>query len=57
MYFVNSGSVRVEIEKKVVDTLEPGCFFGEVGMMLCEKRTADVLAAGDCELLELHVDR
>mmetsp|Transcript_31571 Transcript_31571/g.100976 ORF Transcript_31571/g.100976 Transcript_31571/m.100976 type:complete len:396 (-) Transcript_31571:49-1236(-) len=56
MYFVNSGSVRVEIEKKVVDTLEPGCFFGEVGMMLCEKRTADVLAAGDCELLELHVD-
>jgi hypothetical protein len=42
MFFVNRGSVLVVVDRKVVDRFEPGHLFGEVGMILGEKRTVFV---------------
>ena len=39
MFFVNRGSVLVVVDGKVVDQFETGHLFGEVGMILGEKRT------------------
>ena len=39
MFFVNRGSVLVVVNRKVVDKFEAGHLFGEVGMILGEKRT------------------
>jgi len=56
MFFVNEGRVNVEIERQTVDELLPGCYIGEIGMLLAEDRIANVCAVGDSEVLELTIE-
>jgi len=43
----------VSVEEKVLNILEPGCFFGEVGLMMDIPRTATITAVESSLLLEL----
>ncbi|NKC15161.1 MAG: cyclic nucleotide-binding domain-containing protein [Gammaproteobacteria bacterium] len=52
MYFVSSGSLTVELEPAAVQ-LGSGDFFGELALVTHQPRTADVRAAGFCDLLML----
>ncbi|MBT6273017.1 MAG: cyclic nucleotide-binding domain-containing protein, partial [Chromatiales bacterium] len=52
MYFVSSGSLRVDLETQSVQ-LGSGDFFGELALVTLEPRTADVVAVGFCDLLML----
>ena len=56
MFFVNSGSVAVTVNDVVVDSFHTGDFFGEVGMLLGERRSANISAMSLTELLQLDVD-
>ncbi len=57
MYLIKSGEVEVFIEKdgkkKLLATLTEGEFFGEIAVLTGQKRTANVIAKTDVELLEL----
>lgn len=52
MYFVAAGEVVVHIRTMTV-TLKEGDFFGEMGLLSSQPRTADVVANGYCHLLAL----
>jgi monovalent cation:H+ antiporter, CPA1 family len=52
MYFVSSGAVEVRIEPASVQ-LGTGDFFGEIALLVADRRTADVVALGYCQLLTL----
>jgi len=56
MYFINSGSVVVIVNNRRVDSFEKRDYFGEVGMVLGEKRSATISAMESTELLQLDVD-
>ncbi len=51
MYVILSGRVRVTYHDRLLATLEPGDFFGEVALVDDGPRSADVTAVDDCELL------
>eukprot|EP00118_Oscarella_pearsei_P012897 m.98493 g.98493 ORF g.98493 m.98493 type:complete len:2159 (+) comp36987_c0_seq18:234-6710(+) len=53
MYLVKRGIVEVMSEdlKLVVCTIEPGGYFGEIGLMFGENRSATIRTATYCELL------
>ncbi len=52
MYFVISGQAEVHVEPQKV-RLGPGTYFGEISLLMDVPRSATVVAATDCELLEL----
>lgn len=52
MYFVAAGEVVVHIRSLTI-TLKEGDFFGEMGLLSSQPRTADVVANGYCHLLAL----
>ena len=52
MYFISSGAVEVRIAPTPVH-LGSGDFFGELALLVAERRTADVVALGYCQLLSL----
>ena len=52
MYFISSGAVEVRIEPTPVQ-LGTGDFFGELALLVTERRNADVVALGYCQLLSL----
>jgi len=52
MYFVVSGQAEVHVEPQKVK-LGPGTYFGEIALLMDVPRKATVVAATDCELLEL----
>jgi small-conductance mechanosensitive channel/CRP-like cAMP-binding protein len=59
MFIVHRGSVEVRLpsangDGQPVATLEPGSFFGEMGLLTGEPRTADVSALGHVEVLEIR---
>ncbi|MBI3199495.1 MAG: cation:proton antiporter, partial [Rhodospirillales bacterium] len=53
MYFVAAGEVTVHA-KTVTVTLKEGDFFGEMGLLSAQPRSADVVANGYCHLLVLY---
>jgi CRP-like cAMP-binding protein len=57
LFVVAEGSVRITLEspkgQQDVSVLEPGDFFGEIGLMTHARRTATVTATSACVLLEL----
>jgi len=62
LFVLSSGKVRVYARDPAgrnhqVRTLEEGEFFGEVSLVTGQPRTATVVAATPCELLELHQER
>lgn len=52
MYFISSGAVEVRIAPNPVQ-LGSGDFFGELALLVADRRTADVVALGYCQLLTL----
>jgi CPA1 family monovalent cation:H+ antiporter len=52
MYFISSGAVDVRILPTSVQ-LGSGDFFGEIALLVADRRTADVVALGYCQLLSL----
>jgi CPA1 family monovalent cation:H+ antiporter len=55
MYFLSSGSVEVRVRDRLIK-LNPGDFFGEMALVLNQRREGDVTALSYCQLLELRVD-
>jgi CPA1 family monovalent cation:H+ antiporter len=52
MYFISSGAVEVRLGERPVQ-LGSGDFFGEMALLIADRRTADVVALGYCQLLTL----
>ncbi len=52
MYFISSGAVEVRIAPIPV-RLGSGDFFGELALLVADRRNADVVALGYCQLLSL----
>jgi CPA1 family monovalent cation:H+ antiporter len=52
MYFISSGAVEARILPTPVQ-LGTGDFFGELALLVADRRTADVVALGYCQLLSL----
>ena len=52
MYFISSGAVEVQILPTPVQ-LGSGDFFGELALLVAERRNADVVTLGYCQLLTL----
>jgi CPA1 family monovalent cation:H+ antiporter len=52
MYFISSGAVEVRIPPTSVQ-LGTGDFFGELALLVADRRNADVVALGYCQLLSL----
>jgi monovalent cation:H+ antiporter, CPA1 family len=52
MYFISSGAVEVRILPHPV-RLGTGDFFGELALLVADRRNADVVALGYCQLLSL----
>jgi Na+:H+ antiporter len=52
MYFISSGAVEVRVNPTPVH-LGSGDFFGELALLLADRRNADVVALGYCQLLSL----
>lgn len=58
VYWIVDGSVVVTSDngRKIVATLGPGSFFGEIGVLFGLSRTADVVAANKCLIISLTSD-
>jgi cAMP-dependent protein kinase regulator len=60
MYLIKSGTVSVYKEEKgekiKIAQLEPGDFFGEIGVITGQKRTATVITKTEVEVMELTKD-
>ena len=52
MYFISSGAVEVRIVPMPVQ-LGTGDFFGELALLVADRRNADVVSLGYCQLLSL----
>jgi len=52
-FVIESGTVEVERDGSVVNTLGPGDFFGETAILSGERRNATVAAASEVDLLVL----
>ena len=55
MYFISNGEVEIKLQHDTI-YLGEGNFFGELALINQTKRTANVLAYRDCQLLVLEAD-
>ncbi|XP_038077371.1 potassium/sodium hyperpolarization-activated cyclic nucleotide-gated channel 3-like [Patiria miniata] len=56
MYFIEHGMVEICVNNRVVGTLQDGDHFGEISLLIDERRVASVLAASTCDLYRLAKD-
>lgn len=53
-YVVEEGQVDIVNTKKFLETIEPGGFFGEMGLVNQKPRSATATAKTDCILIEVN---
>ncbi|XP_033639838.1 potassium/sodium hyperpolarization-activated cyclic nucleotide-gated channel 3-like [Asterias rubens] len=53
MYFIEHGTVKICVDDRVVGTLQDGDHFGEISLLIDERRVASVLADSTCDLYRL----
>lgn len=56
LYVIKKGKVRVFKDDQEIAVLDEGKFFGEIGLITSEKRTASVEAVEDTETIVLNKD-
>ncbi|WP_395748156.1 Crp/Fnr family transcriptional regulator [Prosthecobacter sp.] len=54
MYVVQSGEVDIVLNGKIVETVGPEGFFGEISLIEDSLRSADAVARSDCKLLPVN---
>ncbi|XP_022109179.1 potassium/sodium hyperpolarization-activated cyclic nucleotide-gated channel 2-like [Acanthaster planci] len=54
MYFIEHGMVNIEVEGRIVGTLQDGDHFGEIALLISERRVASVIAKTTCDIYRLH---
>jgi CRP/FNR family cyclic AMP-dependent transcriptional regulator len=54
MYVVQSGEVEIVLNGKIVETVGPDGFFGEIALIEESVRAADAIARTDCKLLPIN---
>ncbi len=52
-YVVEAGEVEIANSRKYLETIKPGGFFGEMGLVNHKPRSATAKAATDCVLVEV----
>jgi len=57
MFFVESGNANIIVKGQVFETVEPGGIIGEMALIDSEVRSADVVAATDCNLIPISRQR
>ncbi len=57
MYVLMSGTAEVVVNKRVVETAEPGAIVGEMAMIDFATRSATVVAKSDCKLMPIDRKR
>lgn len=54
MYVVESGQVEIANHKQFLELVQPGGFFGEMGLVNRKPRSATATAKTDCQLVVLN---
>ena len=57
MYVVKSGEVELKVGERVVETVGPNGFFGEMALIEKDPRTATAVALSDCLLVPINQKR
>lgn len=57
MYVVKSGEVELKVGERVVETVGPNGFFGEMTLIEKDPRTATAIALTDCLLVPINQKR
>ncbi|XP_071803112.1 potassium/sodium hyperpolarization-activated cyclic nucleotide-gated channel 4-like [Asterias amurensis] len=53
MYFIEHGNVQIEVEGRVVGKLQDGDHFGEIALLIDERRVASVVTTTTCDIYRL----
>jgi len=53
MYAVKSGAVDIVHKGRVLETVQPGYFFGEMSLVDSSPRSAQAIARSDCQIVEV----
>jgi len=57
MYVVKAGTVELRVGKKVIEKMEEGHIFGEMALVDNDPRSATAIAATDCQLVPLDMEK
>lgn len=57
MYVVKSGEVELKVGDRVVETVGPNGFFGEMALIEKDPRSATAIALSDCMLVPINKKR
>lgn len=57
MYVVQEGEVDILVHGEHIDTLGPGSFLGEIGLVAKKPRSATAVAKSDCRLVPIDQKR
>ena len=57
MYVVTAGEVALQLDGRVIDTLEPGSILGEMALIDSQARSTSAIAKSDCQLAPVDQKR